>query len=901
MGFERGALFDRYRIEALIGEGGMGRVYRAHDTRLHRVVALKILRGADSPEAVARMIREARAAAALNHPNAISIYDIGEAATGDGSLAHYIAMELIEGRDLRSLAREPTVTQALRLRWLADVARALAAAHATGLVHRDVKPENVMVRADGVVKVLDFGLARRVFMAAPDAAEDAHVPTVTAKGVVVGTPLYMSPEQLRGDAIDGRADQFSWAVMAYELLAGAVPWKCRDEPIPLIAEILATSPPPLAEKAPEVPAAIAAAVMRAMSKSPDDRFPTMDALLAVLEQDGQPAPSIPRSLSLTPDAGPLAFAPTIVSTRTSMAAADAARSMRPPRRRSNRALLGGVAVALLATGAYVASRARGHDAAVANAIPAAPSATAVTDLPVPADARPEASAEYRMALERMRVGDMHGAPVHMRRAVAADPDFAPALLFLGVHVVGNNPSEGREFFRRAEEHANRLTERDRAWLEAFKAFVQEEPPNLAETRARMEKAVARFPRDAWLRAELADILTYMGDFAAVNEHLERALEIDPKFAYALSLLAANQATLGDFEAAERSTDRCMALAPITPLCVEVRANIDRQRGSCAQLEQRMRKAIAIDPSSPNWYLDLAEAMFAQGKPPEAVREAAQQGIERATDAIRLGTTQGLYPVAVDVLAGDFDAADAALRAREAQPEIARSADEPVHAVSASMRVAIALETGRAESAAEIARAFLARREAWSPDPTRDDIAMSKDIRPELLHAELRAGRLPAPEYEALRGAWTDQWSADAPLLRGYVWMKAYGAVADSPAAGAEALNALPRFEPLPKFAPEWATDARLGGALLFAGRPADAVPALRRAGAACTALSLPFEHVRALAALGDALDATGDRAGACEAYGRVLARWGSAKPRSITADRVRARARALACRDGGGG
>ena len=242
MELPRGSLFNRYRIEEAIGEGGMGRVYRAFDTRLGRMVSLKVLRASDNAEHDARLQREARAAAALNHPNAVSIFDVGESVLGDERV-RFIAMELIDGRDLRSLSLDPNVPSIQRIRWLADVARALAAAHRAGLVHRDVKPENAMVRSDGVVKVLDFGLARRLTpgdegepAAASPRAATQPLATVTERGIVVGTPVYMSPEQLRGDAVDGRADQFAWAVMAYELLAGRLPWKNTGEPVHLIAE-----------------------------------------------------------------------------------------------------------------------------------------------------------------------------------------------------------------------------------------------------------------------------------------------------------------------------------------------------------------------------------------------------------------------------------------------------------------------------------------------------------------------------------------------------------------------------------------------------------------------------------------------------------------------------------------
>jgi len=202
---------ERYLIEAVLGRGGMGEVYEALDTRLGRRVALKLLPADADAGDNQRMMREARAAAAFAHPNVVVVYDVGEVL---GST--YIAMELVRGKVLRAFVGDAAIPRARRLRWLCDVAQALAAAHEAGLVHRDVKPDNVMVRDDGTVKVLDFGIARRqasrVDPSAPTAVDNSAIGTLTEAGVVVGTPLYAAPEQLRSEDLDGRADQFAWGV-----------------------------------------------------------------------------------------------------------------------------------------------------------------------------------------------------------------------------------------------------------------------------------------------------------------------------------------------------------------------------------------------------------------------------------------------------------------------------------------------------------------------------------------------------------------------------------------------------------------------------------------------------------------------------------------------------------------
>ncbi|NUP13721.1 MAG: serine/threonine protein kinase [Polyangiaceae bacterium] len=268
---------DRYRIEDPIGEGGMGRVFRALDERLERRVALKVLHDAgEGNESRARLVREARAVAKLDHPNIVSVFDVGEHEAGP-----FVVMELIEGRSLRSVIADPNVAPAERVRIMSEVARALAVAHDAGIVHRDVKPENVLVRPDGRVKVVDFGIARRTSRPNdPSAPTDVALSTLTAAGVKVGTPMYMAPEQIRGGDVDGRADQFAWGVTAYELFVGKAPWS--GDAMALIAAILTEEPPPPPPAA-HMPQPFASVVHRALSKRAEDRFASMHELLATLD------------------------------------------------------------------------------------------------------------------------------------------------------------------------------------------------------------------------------------------------------------------------------------------------------------------------------------------------------------------------------------------------------------------------------------------------------------------------------------------------------------------------------------------------------------------------------------------------------------------------------------------
>ena len=264
-----GELISHYRIIALVGVGGMGQVYLAQDITLGRKIALKLL-PCDFTRDVSRVRRfqqEARAASSLNHPNILTVYEIG---AEDGR--QFIATEFIDGQSLRQHMRRLEVQLSEVLEISIQVASALAAAHEAGIVHRDIKPENIMLRKDGVVKVLDFGLAKLI---EEKPALDTEAPTRalanTAAGVVMGTVNYMSPEQARGTEIDPRADIWSLGVVLYEMVAGRMPFS-GDTTSDVIAGILKTEPPLLNRYVPDVPAELERIVTKALRKEKDERY-----------------------------------------------------------------------------------------------------------------------------------------------------------------------------------------------------------------------------------------------------------------------------------------------------------------------------------------------------------------------------------------------------------------------------------------------------------------------------------------------------------------------------------------------------------------------------------------------------------------------------------------------------
>ena len=274
---------SHYRILTKLGAGGMGEVYLAEDTKLNRKVALKILPAdvAANEDRMRRFVQEAKSASALNHPNIITIYGIDQVDS-----VYFIASELIDGQTLRERMQNEPLKLGQVLDLAVQISSALSAAHAAGIIHRDIKPDNIMLRRDGIVKVLDFGLAK---LTEPPQAQmvDTEAPTravvKTEPGVVLGTTIYMSPEQSRGLALDERTDIFSLGVVLYQMVAGRLPYEGKTT-TEVLAEIISEhEPPPLARYSREVPVELERIVSKALRKDRDERYQTIKDLLLDLQ------------------------------------------------------------------------------------------------------------------------------------------------------------------------------------------------------------------------------------------------------------------------------------------------------------------------------------------------------------------------------------------------------------------------------------------------------------------------------------------------------------------------------------------------------------------------------------------------------------------------------------------
>ena len=337
-------LGSRYEIGETLGYGGMAEVHKGRDVRLGREVAVKVLRAdlARDPSFQARFRREAQAAASLNHPAIVAVYDTGEDVIGHNGSQPYIVMEYVEGRTLRDVLKAEGRLMPRRAEEIvADVCAALDFSHRNGIVHRDVKPGNVMITRAGAVKVMDFGIARAV-------ADNAA--TVTQTAAVIGTAQYLSPEQARGENVDARSDVYSTGVLLFELLTGSPPFT-GDSPVAVAYQHVRENAPPPSSLNPDVPPELDAIVLKAMAKNPANRYQTAAEMRADLIRaiSGRPVMAEPvmsddEVTTVLGGGRPTSYAPAGYGGQNGRAATP------PPKKRSPWAWVALVVVALLVLG-----------------------------------------------------------------------------------------------------------------------------------------------------------------------------------------------------------------------------------------------------------------------------------------------------------------------------------------------------------------------------------------------------------------------------------------------------------------------------------------------------------------------------------------------------------------------
>ncbi|MEZ4392885.1 MAG: protein kinase [Polyangiales bacterium] len=890
-----GRQLGSYRVESLLGHGGMGVVYRAVDEKLRRTVALKVLPSEFTADADRRrrFEREARAAAAVTHACIATVYEVGEA---DGRV--FIAMELVEGSSLaKRIAGEPmAVTAALRV--ARDIARALAKAHERALVHRDLKPDNVMITDDGEVKILDFGLAR-LDEPALGLDHDDTAAAMTVPGQIMGTPGYMSPEQASGRPTDARTDLFSLGAVMYEMVTGVRPFR-GDSAMDVIIALCRDEPAAPSTLNPEVTPELERVIARCMAKLPSNRFASARELLAEIDALDPAAASPPSLVSAGPARASLAAEVPTTSSPHSATIVPLSSPGTRPRGRKRRAL---AAVGLVALGAVGALTVRGTSRRHLRAAPAPSIAAArvtwgqhpITEDPPPASSSPEALRAYAEGLRATRDGAHELALERYTRAITLDPDLAAAHLRIALD---RGVDRGRDSMLRALALRASLDERDRAVLDAVAPAYTETPTNFAAASARLAAVAQRFPDDVMVRWTLGRVQGEHDLRASVASY-RQAIELDPGHVPARASMADSLIYLGDLPEARRALEACLDVSPTATACLREQAALDLAVSDCAAAEATARRWALLSRESGAPLRFLAYALAGQGRPIDALRETLRRSRAEQPAARR---ARSELEDARSLAAWSGDLAEAARQGEALEALVEPNRAEADHATAARALSALLEEQGRGADAAAVAMRFMERRDAWEVSPRTDDHALGRDPTQALLSVQLRAGVLSAAVTRAkreARRAWWAERQATLPEVAGFVWITQYAAGVESPAEARAALAALPRFGgAVPSYAlmPGMHMDAAVGRAYLLAGRPADALPALTRAATSCYGLRFPVEQMRATRDLGAARAATGDRAGACAAWRTVVDRWGRATPRSITAEDARTRMRASGCR-----
>jgi tetratricopeptide (TPR) repeat protein len=499
-----GTKLGPYEIVAPLGAGGMGEVYRARDARLGRDVAVKVLQESLGGSAWERFEREARAASALNHPNICAVYDVGEAGGSP-----YLVMELVEGRTLRDYIGKQPADPAAAVALGVQIADALEAAHAKGIIHRDIKSGNIMVTGRRHVKVLDFGLAK--YAAAASETEDTlTMKSLTAAGTVLGTPHYMAPEILQGKPADARSDLWALGIVLHEMLTGRLPFQ-GSTAFEISSAVLREVPPALPAG---VPSGLRSIVERCLQKRPEDRFQNAGQVREALEaQQATAAPS-----------------------------------------RRNWLYAAGTAAVLAAAGGYIALR---------------PKAAAGRRLSSggPPSTNEEANQLFELAMQFGHVqNDIPRALATLERALALDPHFAEALRFHALQsaiLILNGFTNDTSILYRAEEELRRAVQEDSnlrglpsAQLAVYIVQGRKELAPIEQAERELQQQPGQ-ETVMWLV-----ILRYLSEENTVAKAmLKDALQRDPLFAIARSFLGEILRTEGDVAGAIREQQKVLEQAP----------------------------------------------------------------------------------------------------------------------------------------------------------------------------------------------------------------------------------------------------------------------------------------------------------------------------------------------------
>jgi tetratricopeptide (TPR) repeat protein/predicted Ser/Thr protein kinase len=833
----------------------MGVVYRARDEKLDRDVAIKVIHDdfASDRRFRGRLLREAKAAAAVSHSGFATVYEIGE---DDGKL--FIVMELLSGDTLRTCMDALSLKRALTI--ASAIAEALGKAHEVGIVHRDVKPENVLITKDDRVKVLDFGIARRERALEPTGVAGVDETLLSREGVVIGTPGYMSPEQALGTEVGAASDVFSLGVILYEMLAHRRPFGGKSL-MEAALSVTRDEPTPLAEVT-HLPVEVGALVHRCLSKEPAAR-PSSAELAASLGR-------LASEVSTGPGAN------TEIATRPV--------TLQKPRKRWSLLLLFAAAAGV---GVVLGIRETGRPApseAVAPAVESA-SGTAITTLVVTGTTHADARSAYQSALADLRRADWHRAYEHLHEAIAKDPDFVLANLRLA-HIEGvfGEVAKARERLRWVAARESQLDERNRAWLRGVEALQMHEPVDYGAAAKKFEDAALRWPKDAELHFMAGATHQRALNLDKAFESARRAVELDPEYADALQTVARLSLGRGEMRQASEYLDRCVAARSID--CLHDRLEMNAFAGQCERVMADAKLSEANGSTRAAHWLYAASALLSQGEPTDAAESFLDRAEKKGADTARTRWETRMARARLLALRGRFGDLQKTL-----EESYADATTIEYLAALTSLSASAREETNERDELLKVAERFLSKRHSAVGGYLE---VPDQDPSPFFWRALARGGRISTADLEQKLQRWHGQERA-VGFNAGPIWFQSQAALASTPVEARAALGSRPKsFVPMQVQPRALGWDA-IGRLYRMNSEYPLAKEALTRATRSCTLLLFPIEQVRAYAELGETYEALHDSKNACAAYGQVLRWWGNAQPRSVTAERVRTRARALRC------
>jgi tetratricopeptide (TPR) repeat protein len=547
----------------------------------------------------------------------------------------------------------------------------------------------------------------------------------------------------------------------------------------------------------------------------------------------------------------------------------------------------GAGLALAAVATLVAVRALPARSGSSVAQDAAPS-EAQTQM----SASTEATGEFRAGMLALRDATVGTARTHFDKALKIDPAFAAAHLGRALFETisdGTVMVDLQEHLAGARSGRASLGDRDRALLTGLEPCALA-PPDFKESVRRLEEAAKKYPDDAILVFELGFVRRQLGDHEGAAKAFQEALARDPTFATAWRMIAHERIAMDDISGAVQADQECLKIAPSGIACFADLAGIRSHEGKCDGVVEVSRRMLAAMPESDDAYMYLAGGLFGVGEPLGAVRSAFELRWQRVPPDHRR-VIEAEDSASLDILAGNF--AQAFTDNAEIDAAVASDAQEWGHFRGAYLRMLLDVELGKPAEAVATARDYMTRRSAWSGSSFESGLTMW------VQSLEFAAGGIPALEFEKLRERWASEPNAVGEMSPGSVWAVAYAGPVQTKDDAARALAALPTGPLLDMRAQTPDMLQRIGHAYLLGGRVDDAIAALGDAARSCKATRRfePIFTTWAIYDLGQAFEARGDHDQACDAYTRVLARWGGTRS-SLTASRARARARALRC--GGG-